>query len=574
MIRTKIRDNWGIMFSGVFVLLCGIFVIINGDNIIIPVHDNLDAPIAWLKMLSDHKLFFNYTAEVPFLGGIDRNYLYSNLKIQTWVYMILPTYVAYISTYFIRVIISILGSIYLGKILCADDRYCNVTCILGLIYGILPFYPAGALGAAYIPFLLGFIILYSRTGQSKYVIGVAVYALFSDFVFFGIFVCGYLLLYFILNWIVTKRINLRIIFMVVVLAISYIITEWRLFYVLFFSGEETIRASFVDSVYDIRQTIIQVIKIFCSGHYHAHSLHTWIVLPVCLIYFCFLNSKYIHQKMWQQMLQDWYNRLIALIIFNSIVYGLNYCRPFKSMINTLFPFLKGFNFSRTNMFNPFLWYLAFGVVLFHLITGANVLKKIIAYGLLLSAFLIVCISPSQYNHIQQNLDAIKLHAYGRSTDFLTYREFYSEDLFKKIKEDIEYDGEWAVAFGMHPSVLQYNGIATLDGYISYYPLKYKIQFRQLIAPELQIDETNRRYFDDHGIRAYIYSDEIGYQPVRTLERDSAHMRIDADKFREMNGKYIFSRVALLNAQELEIKLIGKYQTEDSPYTIYVYQTKV
>lgn len=192
----KCRANWGIVLSMTFVLLCGIFVIINGKDVVIPVHDNLDACVAWMKMLSDHKLFFAYhTAEVPFLGGINRNYLYSNLKIQTWIYIMLPTYVAYISVWFIRIITSILGSIYLGQVFCGDNKYRNITSILGLIYGILPIHPTSALGAAYIPFLLGFMVLYYRTEEIKYLIGILVYALFSDFVYYGIFICGYLLLF-------------------------------------------------------------------------------------------------------------------------------------------------------------------------------------------------------------------------------------------------------------------------------------------------------------------------------------------------------------------------------------------
>ena len=73
---------------------------------------------------------------------------------------------------------------------------------------------------------------------------------------------------------------------------------------------------------------------------------------------------------------------------------------------------------------------------------------------------------------------------NRTSGVLSYREFYSTKLFEKIKREIGYNGEWSVAFGMHPRVLQYNGISTLDGYSSYYPQAYKEQFRKLIAPDL------------------------------------------------------------------------------------------
>ena len=46
--------------------------------------------------------------------------------------------------------------------------------------------------------------------------------------------------------------------------------------------------------------------------------------------------------------------------------------------------------------------------------------------------------------------------------------------------------------------------------------------------------------------------------------------IDADMFRELGGKYLFSRIEIGNAPELGFTLIGTYSGEGSPYTIYVY----
>lgn len=60
---------------------------------------------------------------------------------------------------------------------------------------------------------------------------------------------------------------------------------------------------------------------------------------------------------------------------------------------------------------------------------------------------------------------------------MSYREYFSTELFDKIKEEIGYEGEKAVAYGLDPGVLAYNGISTLDGVLSYYPLSYKEAFR-------------------------------------------------------------------------------------------------
>ena len=54
-------------------------------------------------------------------------------------------------------------------------------------------------------------------------------------------------------------------------------------------------------------------------------------------------------------------------------------------------------------------------------------------------------------------------------------------------------------------MLEYNGIATLDGYLGFYSQQYKEDFRRIIAPALERVEQTRIYYDDWGARAYLYS---------------------------------------------------------------------
>ena len=126
---------------------------------------------------------------------------------------------------------------------------------------------------------------------------------------------------------------------------------------------------------------------------------------------------------------------------------------------------------------------------------------------------------------------------------------------------------------MHPAVLQYNGIATLDGYLGLYSEEYKQQFGKLIAPALEGSEEFRTTFWDSGIRAYLYSGagENTYQPLKELNLADDKLYIDGDVFREMGGKYIFSRIEISNSSELGLKLKDKYTHESSSYVIYVYE---
>ena len=110
-------------------------------------------------------------------------------------------------------------------------------------------------------------------------------------------------------------------------------------------------------------------------------------------------------------------------------------------------------------------------------------KKWLGNALLLISLAVVVLTPAVYNDFYYTL---YYHAYrlvkGVEVENLNYREFFSEELFDEIKEDIGYDGEYGIAYGMHPAVLSYNGISTLDGYLGFYPQEYKEKFGAMIAP--------------------------------------------------------------------------------------------
>ena len=164
----------------------------------------------------------------------------------------------------------------------------------------------------------------------------------------------------------------------------------------------------------------------------------------------------------------------------------------------------------------------------------------------------------------------------RSVDELSYEQFYAEDLFAKIKADIGYQGEWAAAYGFHPAVLEYNGIATLDGYLGFYSQRYKEAFREIIAPALERVEATRIYYDDWGARAYLYSgtDLSIVSATKTVYATDDRIYIDGEAFRDLGGEYLFSRIKLSNAEEVGLSPVGEYTAEDGSMSVYVYHTRM
>jgi len=586
-INNTIEKYWAAFFVALFLFICAVYVAINGQNIVVQIFDNLDSNIAWLKMLKDNHLFLNYDEQVPFLHGLDRIYLYSPLKSYIWLYMIFPVFWAFVIGWFLKIIISVAGFVYLGKILHLDTSKFNKNIIVfcGFLYGITPTFPTSAFSFASLPFVLGFLIEYYRKPNIKYAVLLFLYPIFSDFSFFGFFLLGYLMAFIVLNALITKRMRWYMFYSWLCLAAGYIITEWGLFYTMLFSHEGTIRSEMLLDRTSFDMAWQLVIETFIFGQLHICSEHTMIVFPACLFYFFYLlftERKNIFKNYWL-----W---IMMLLILNSLFFGLDRYEGFRRYIGAFLPVLKGFSFGRVLWLSPFLWYFAFMILLCRIKWQFKYIYDL-KFFLCICAFLLLICSDSIYNIIKYNFDyqiyktqdlhtrrgVIKQKANGENYSILTnrevtYSEFYSEKLFDKVKKTIGYNGEWSIAYGFHPAVLEYNQIKTIDGMLSYYPLKYKREFRTLIAPFLEQHKWAAYYFDKWGGRAYVFSENriFEYININTSKTLQFALKINTDVFKKLEGKYIFSRFLLTNAKELNLDFIAKFEDENSPYKIYVY----
>ena len=158
--RKQIKQYWAYFLIGIFFIITITYILINQNNIYIQIHDCLDSNIVWIKMLKDNHIFGAKEAVVPFLGGINRNYLYSELKIYMWLYMLFPVFPAMIIGWYLKIIMAIAGFVYLGNSI-SDDKEKRKTSILlwcGFLYGVAPTYTPVAFAFASFTFLLGIVI--------------------------------------------------------------------------------------------------------------------------------------------------------------------------------------------------------------------------------------------------------------------------------------------------------------------------------------------------------------------------------------------------------------------------------
>ncbi len=573
--KSFITVRWYYALVIIFLLMEATVFLVLGENIYVSMHDNLDLHVADYHILSQTNSFFSHNALLPLLDGISRDYFASEFSLYSLLYILFPTCTAYILGYLLKTVIAVVSSVLLAKDILKDqyEKYAAIVVLCSFAYGVLPLYPTFSFPFVSLPLVILLLRKIYREPKLTTYILLFLYPLLSYFTFFGIFILGYLLLSILILWIKDKKFPLSMLLALIVLSLGFIAWEYRLFGVMLFDSTPSIRETMVQGNFTFKEILKAIRETFTIGVFHADAVHTWFILPICTIYFFFLNYRYIKEKKYKEMGTDIFNLTIAFILFNCIIYALYFQENIRTFIETLIPPLKGFQFTRTVFFNPFLWYVALFVILKRLFDKQ---KQKVAYIIIFISIGVILFTGSKYNDLYNTAFNYAYRVIKQKpSNSLTYKEFYSEDLMQKIMADINYSGEKSVAYGMHPAVLEYSGIYTLDGCLSYYSQEYKDKFRSIIAPSLDRVESFRIYYDDWGARAYLFAgvDENVYEPVRNLNISDTNLYIDGDAFREMGGKYIFSRLEISNAEELKLHLEGTYTDASSPYAIYLYETR-
>lgn len=566
---------WFLFPIGGFLLLTAGVLFGYGEHSYVAVHDNMDLFLAQFQMLKNTDSFLRHGVEIPFLGGIDRDNLPSELSLYSMLYMLFPTYTAYVA--------GILGKILLGmfsfRLLSGElfpDKcvvYRPVIYMTGFAYGIIWFFPAFGFAFASIPLCIYLLVKIYRHGGKGWYLALFMYPLVSYFSYHGIFILGYLVIAILWLSIRDKKPAWTLIVALVVLSFGYVGCEYRLFGQMLLGEEETIRSSIVNADLTVTEILQEIYTVWKEGIFHADDVHGKVALPVCMVYFVILNGSYLYERQWKKIFRDPFNFLMAFLVFNSIIYGLYDFGPLRRLVEMLIPPLEGWQFNRTIFFNPFLWYAALFLVLIRLY-DRGIWAMWAANVIICIAVLAVILTPNRYNDLYFTCyNRAYEYFHGSEVDELDYEQFYAQELFARIKEEIGYQGEWSAAYGMHPAVLEYNGIATLDGYLGFYPQQYKEDFRKIIAPALERVEQTRIYYDDWGARAYLYSgtDLSIVSATKTVYATDNDIYIDGNAFQELGGVYIFSRIALTNAGEAGLKLLVSETAEDGSCTVYVYK---
>lgn len=536
-------------------------ILIYGGRYVFTVHDGLDSYAGIVEFVHKKGLYFKLNQSMPFMNGMHGKFTFLTYNLYDFLNCTLG--------YFYGQIIVRLVSVFLGYfatkkmfdyLFKEKDEYVDCVCMLvSVIYTITPVAPNRMLAFASLPMIVMlFLYLRDQSKLSGFVLVGIVIPILSIFDAVLFFVLGFWFLFGAIDWIRSKKINKNTCIAFGLMCISTVIVNMNFFRVAL-TAEQTNRGLMVADNSKGKFDVKLFVNYLLDGQYHSSGLHRYLILP--FVFVCTVNVLFSHLKKKESMPKT----NVFIILFGWLLWLFSaFIETFQeSGFSTGFILIDGFQWGRLIGFMRLIWYMMFISVI--LLLNRRVIWKYAIYAVLCLQLINVMRSPVTYN---ENLMTLNKKNYTQ----VTFEEFFDSKLFEFIKNDIDYTDEAVVAYGYHPSVLMYNGFVTLDGYMSVHSMEYHNQFREIIKPELERNESYRQYYDTWGGRMYIFG-EVGYTPTKVKDIEPCDLYMDIEVFNKYNGKYILSKVEIRNADDLGIKLMNDYTFDSSIYHIYLYSVK-
>ncbi|MDH6308491.1 hypothetical protein M2451_000802 [Dysgonomonas sp. PFB1-18] len=549
-----------LLFLGLFIISIAFLpYLLSGENIYVPIWDNLDSNIVWAKMvLAQGGPFLPLDATIDqIMDGLplsslcpayDISYLWFKLFGMFWGYVFgkyVVALLAYFGMYFL-----------LKKYILSKDAPVYIPIVTAVFFALLPFWSFSAHVAGLPMTILAFLNIRKGDLSIKNWLILVVYAFYSSLVLIGFF----LLLYMSFLWlwdVIKRRENSRYLFFAIAfLSVMYIVSHLPLFYS-FIADNSYV--SHREEFYTYGATIKYQIKFYAksiiyAGNYtiqmHVVTLDKYIKL--LLIFAIILIIKF---KVKNKILFG----IILYIIFSyilCIIYGSNQFAGIRNVLNDILPI----DLSRVLWLFQLCWYILLAISLYYIHT-------LVRWGKYVCIVFIVVQSVVLFNSQQYNT--------GKSMP--SYKKFYAEQQFEDIKEYIGRtpDSYRIINIGLHPAIAQYNGFYTVDGFSASYPLTYKHKFKKIIEKELAKTYQEDSFFNDWGSWCYAFLSEMNSADLnryRSKYPVIQHLEYDYDQLKEMGGEYIISAAEIntdINNRLELLKVFDGYET--SHWTVYLYK---
>ncbi len=554
--RQYLREHRYLLLSILVLVLYLLLYVVQGKDSHIFIDDNLDDNFIKYKVLADNgALFANPETEIPnYLGGFPKKLFVQLLPVVQLLFFVLPPLGALFVNAVLMHALAFVGMYLLLRRHILSEAEELVVCGVATCFALLPFWPPGGLSVAGFPLALNTFLNFQKREARLFdwivLAFVPLYSLFAQYFVFFIFCIA---VFWVYTTIRERKINWLFLLSIVFFTAVFAVVNIGLIRLTFFSDFVSIREEMKPDYIGFAQAVLRTGKNFLLGQWHVQSLQTVIILPLTVFVL-------VHSLITRNLQKEFLLVLVLTIIF-SLIYGFNKWHV-VSIIENRIAFMKKFAWSRFYYLNMLTWSALFALGLMYL----N--RTFTKHGGTIVAVLISLQVVYCFANRHEVMGAIK----GEPT----YREFFAEELFRKIDEHI---GEDKTSFrvgsiGLHPAIAIYNGFYTVDGYHAYASLEYKHKFRKIIERELEKSPHYRQFFDDWGSRIYLLNSELeSYSVKKGSGKSIDNLELNIDAFKALGGVYIFSAVPIRNYEQNGLTYIESFADDHSAWDVYLYQVR-
>lgn len=522
--------------------------LVHGPNAYWMIHDGLDSEVSFriLPLRAGQMFSADNAAIVPqVMNGIPRNcFNASSFNAVSLLFAALSPAWAYLLNFLIVKSIA-----FVGMFLLLRDRVLKETNnqfligLLALSFSLLPFYTIYGITIPGAPLLIWALFGFADTKRKALLIIALIYPFYSSFVLGGFAIIGFTFLTAIYFLWQKNRANAMFFGLTgMLLTALFFISEINLFsQFLFDHSFVSHRTEWVLDSYSWKVLVYAAFNMFFNGQYHSPSFHLILLLGIGISILLSIKS-------------IWKNKLVVILLgflmFFALFYGAYKWSPIVDIRNKV-SILKAFQFDRLYFLNPVFWTILFAV--FYKQTTSAILK---------TSFIILAIANVGF--VVYNNSELLSNASCSSVknECLQWNTYFAPQTFEKVASAIgqPQDQYRVVSIGVDPAVTQLNGFYTLDSYQNNYPLQYKHEFRKIIAPELQYNDTKKADFDNWGSKCLIITRKAD-PSSHILE----NLELDFNQLYTMGGRYIISIVEINTENKplyLQQVFVNGYQGSD------------
>jgi hypothetical protein len=463
------------------------------DQAVYLIHDNLDSNVVWYKRLAESGLMFKKGTLDFTMGGIPRDSYPSEWSVERLLYLFFNAQMAYTINYVLIHLLAFIGMrLFLKTYVTKNELIYN---FVALAFGMLPFWVSGGLTVSGLPFLVYALLNIFKDKSNKWDWIIIIFFPFYSFFVFGNAFSFPLMFLFWLFGLIYKKWNFKFVHLLafLILILLTIFVEKRFFSLLLIGFESNRLADLasVESYMNSKGILGSTILAFIFGHYHFHSLQVMIAFTsMTYVVYCLFTKK-------TNQVKELILLLITLAFFSFVLIFLdNY--DLKSLLGNNFPRIS----FRLWVWFPFLWYVIFALVIEKMQkNGFRKLSKLIIVAQLL--FVMFLIYPRDYfgSLYAENILANTV-LYKKCDEQSNWKTYYRVAELEEIKNEIPDIVDFKVVrIGILPEVLQYNGLQTLEGYYSYYPIENFRMIKEIDT--LERVKSNINHYE-HTNRNYLY----------------------------------------------------------------------